>query len=422
MGLEREVDVLASVCGCLMDLIQINRSDYSPGKLVELDWSTDSLIWSERFQQLGDFELHTQNVDGVKALLPERSMCSLRDSDEVMWVDSHNIETDDEGVDMLTVKGRSLEWILMRRVWKNAPYGKKIKMAKKYSVRQAVEVWVWNAICNDTGNDRIKTSADYPAANHLPNVVVTDSVPPSSDGPNLARKVNNGDVYSQMQTFLSSGKLGIRIIRPKGAKGRVVHIDGDGTFNTDSVSDISDLRFDFYKGRDISDRIVFSWKAGHLDNPTYFFSSENLMTGAFVDGDPREHYYTDPDVVAGTNAGWNRLDGYVDGGSNEDLERHAGESDADFADRKDADNDDFEESLEDIGLRTVRHDGAHIVAVDGAISPNINLKYGKDYKLGDRVLMQGRYGAHEKKYVTEFIRSKDKEGEVGAPTLSTTLS
>ncbi len=405
-----------------MDLATISKKDYTLQQLVELDWKTDSLIWTERYQPVGDFELHTQNVDGVKKLMPERSMCSLLDTNEVMWVDSHEVDANDDGVDELVVKGRTLDWFLMRRIWANAPYGKKLSMAKKYSTRQAVEAFVWNAICNGTGNDRINTDKSYPAANQLPNVIVTDSIPPASDGPNKARKVQNGYVYDQMMIFLASGKYGVRIIRPNGTKGRKVHIDSDGTFNVDSVSGIDDLRFDFYKGRDISDNVVFSWKAGHLDNPTYLQSSEQIMTGAFVDGDPRDHYYVDADKVIGPNSGWNRLDGYVDGGSADDLTRHDGESDSDFNDRREAHADNFEESLEDQGLKTVTHDGAHIGSIDAQISPLINLQYGKDYKLGDRVLVQGRYGITDKKWVTEFIRAQDKDGYRAYPTLSTTLS
>lgn len=389
-----------------MDLVTINRSDYTAKQLVELNWRTDTLLWTERFQQLGDFELHTQAVNSVMTLLPERSMCSLLDTNEVMWVDSHEIDKNDDGVDELIVKGRSLEWILMRRYWANAPYGKKSTMAQKYSVRQAVEAWVWNAICNDTGNDRIKTSASYPAGNALPNVIVTDSVPPSTDGPDQSRKVQNGYVYDQMQEFMTSGKIGIRIIRPNGTSGRKVYIHADGEYEATSTTDITDLRFDFYTSRDISDSIAFSWKAGHLDGPSYLLSSEQLMTGAFVDGDPRTHYYTDPDVIAGTNTGWNRLDGYVDGGSKDDG----------------VTADDFEESLEDQGLRTVRKDGGHINSVDAQISPSVNFKYGKDYRLGDKVLVQGQYGAQDKKWVTEFIRSQDVDGEKAFPTLSSTLS
>lgn len=389
-----------------MDLVTMVRSDYAIQKLVELDWRTDSLIWTERFQELGDFELHTQNVDDVRALLPERSMCTLRDSNEVMWVDSHSISSNSDGIDELTVKGRSLEWILMRRIWTNAPYGKKLTMAKKYSLRQAVEVWVYNAICNGTGNDKINTSASYPVGNQIPNTVITDSIPPSSDGANKARKVQNGYIYDQMRTFMSSGKIGIRIIRPNGTKARVVHVASDGTFSTDTVAEIDDLRFDFYAGRDISDRVVFSWKAGHLDSPEYLMSSEQLMGAVFVDGDPRDHYYNDPDAVSGTNSGWNRLDGYVDGGTKDDG----------------VTADDFEESLEDIGLKTLRQEGGHINSVDAQISPNINYTYNKDYRLGDRVMVQGRYGTHAKRWVTEFIRSQDADGEKAFPTLSSTLS
>lgn len=389
-----------------MDLVQVKKKDYSLGKLIELNWDTDTLIWTERFQDIGDFELTTQSIQDVRTALPERSMCTLLNTNEVMWVDSHEIRSNDDDVDELVIKGRTLDWFLMNRVWANAPHGKKITMAKKYAVRQAVEVWVWNAIVNGSGNDRINTSAPYSAGNKLPNVVVTDSIPASSDGPNRARKVQNGYVYDQMRTFLSSGKIGVRIIRPNGTKGRKVFVGSDGTFSTDSVADIDDLRFDFYRGRDISDRVVFSWKAGHLSNPTYFFSSETLKTGAFVDGAPRDHYFTDPDIVAGTNTGWNRMDAYVDGG-----EKDAG-----------VNADDFEESLEDQGLRAVRKDGARINTIDAEISPFINYKYGRDYRLGDRVQVQGRYGATTKKWVTEFIRTHDSEGDRGFPTLSSSLA
>lgn len=389
-----------------MDLIQIKKSDYSVGRLIERA-DGNSLIWTERFQDPGELEFHTQSINEVMDLLPERSLCGLRDSKEVIMVESHEIDRDDEsGVDSLIVRGRTVDFFPENRIWTNAPYGKTISMAKKYSVRQAVEVWLWNAICNGTGNDRIKTSADYPAGNQLPNVVVTDSVPPSIDGPNISRKVQNGDVYSQMRQFLSSGKLGIRIIRPSGTSGRIVTVDGDGTFNVDLTHGIDKLRFDIFVGRDLSDRVVFSYKAGHLQDPSYLFSSQTFKTGAYIDGDPRTTYYTDPDAEVGPNTGWNRRDAYGDGGTKDD----------------DTTADDFQDSLDDQAKKAVHKDGRHVNSVDAQISPDINLKYGRDYKLGDQVMVQGEYGAHGKKWVTEYIRTHDDNGETGYPTLSSTLS
>lgn len=402
-----------------MDLVQVYKKDYSLGRLVE-DFS--SLIWTERYQPNGDFSLVTQAIDYTMGLLPERSLCSLRDSNEVMMVDSHSIEDNSDGIPELTVVGRTVDSFIGSRVWHNAPYGKKAKMAKKYSIRKASEVWLWNAIANGTGNDRIKTSMGYSTDNQLPNVIVTDSVPPSSDGPDQARKVQNGDVYSQLITFLASGKLGIRIIRPNGTSGRRVDVASDGTFSTTDLTNITDLRFDIYAGRDLSNKIVFSYKAGHFQEPKYLLSSATFVTGAFVDGDPRDHYYVDPDAIAGTNAGWNRRDVYVDGGSMQDPNYPSGSTDAEKATIKANDSDDFEQSLEDAGLRAVRKEGRHVSSIDATINPLIEFTYGDDYRLGDRVLLQGQYGVRDKKYVTEFIRSQDDSGELGYPTLSSTLS
>jgi hypothetical protein len=338
------------------------------------------------------------------SLLPKKSFCTLLDTKEVMLVDSHEITENDSGVEELVVKGRSLDVFLKNRFWANAPYGKACAMAKNYTLREAVEVWVWNAICNGTGNDRIKTGSLYSAANQLPNTIVTDSVP-QSFGTSKVRKVQNGEVYEQMMTMLSAGKLGIRIIRPSNTKGRKVSVAGDGTHSTDHINGITDLRFDIYKGRDLSDSIVFSFKTDDLTDVSIFRSSENFKSGVFVDGDPRSHYYTDPDAVPGTNSGWNRYDLYVDGGAKEDS----------------MSADDFESSLEDQGLRSLRQ-GRDVSAVDAKISPDITFEYNRDYRLGDIVKVQSKHGVIDKKYITEFVRTKDENGVVGYPTLSNTLS
>lgn len=387
-----------------MDLVTVNKKTYAIQTLVD-GWR--SLVWAERYQPWGDFELHTEDVDATRALLPERSLCSLRDSREVMMVDSHDIAINSDGVPELVVKGRTVDSFLENRVWKNAPYGKSAKMADSYTLKQAAAVWVWNAIANGSGDDRIKTSQPYPAGNKITGAVVTVTFPAGSDtSTSKKRRVENGVVYDQLMTFLTSGKMGIRIMRPvPGNNGRRVTVNSDGTYTVSSVENILGLRFDIYKGRDLTSKIVFSWRAGHLLEPKYLMSSAAFKTGAYVVGDPREIYYTDPDAIAGANSGWNRRDTYVDGGSKEDGET----------------GDEFEEGLEDLGSRAVRKEGAHINTVDAKISPFIDAKYGVDYRLGDRVKVQGQYGT-QNKYVTEFIRTHDENGEVGYPTLSSKLS
>jgi len=387
-----------------MDLLTVNRKDFSLGRLVE-GWST--LIWTERYQDPGEFELHTPLIYETMHMLPELSFCALRDSNEVMIVETHAIARDQTtGAPELVVKGRTLDSFLENRFWRGAAYGKTIAMNKHYTVRQAVEVWIWNAIVNDTGDDVVNPGKTKSTNDVLPNVVVSDSVPSASDGDSKSRKVTNGNVYPQMRQFLSSGKLGIRIIRPNGTKGRRVDPGSDGTFNTTSINPFTKLRFDIYQGRDKTDTVQFSYDAGDLVNPNYTFSSQNFKTGMFVDGDARTHYVTDPDALSGSNTGWRKRDGYVDGGQKDDGQTA----------------DDFEDSLQDQGLHALRREGKHISLIDTQISPLSHYKYNRHFRLGDRVRVEGEFKIKQNMWVTEFIRTQDDSGELGIPTLSTTPS
>jgi hypothetical protein len=391
-----------------MDVLTVSKKSFAVGRKIPY---LNTKIWTERFFASGDFELHTFQIEKVRNMLPELSLITLRDTEEIMVVEKHLIQQaqDGSGANELMITGRSMEAVLMEmRQWHNGPYGKVTKMAKNYTVRQAVEVFLWNMLVNDTGNDVVNTSASAPISNVIPNLVISDSVPPSSDGPTGPRRVQSGPLLDQIQQFLSSGKLGIRAMRPidPPRHGRRVDPHADGTFDTTSV-DFIHARLDVYQGRDKTGTVSFTFKNGDLVEPTYAMDSTNFKTGVYVDGDASPSYVTDPDALSGSNTGWNKRDGYVDGG-----QKDTGVSDADFHD-----------SLTDKGLHYLRTDGKHIKLVSTQVSPSARAKYGHAYRLGDRVHVQGQYGISQDMWVTEYIRSEDTtNGEVAYPTLSVTAS
>jgi hypothetical protein len=383
-----------------VDLLTVSKKDYSADKLVELE-DTASLIWTERFQAPGDFTLTTSNISPIRKLLPERSLVTLRDTNVVMMVDNHAIADQGSGM-QLTVTGRTLDAFLKKRIWTGSKYSKTETMNQHYTVRQAVEVWLWNAIVNGTTNDVVNPDVGWNPANQLPNVVVTDSVPASADGPSHSRKVKSGFVYDQMFEFLKAGKLGIRIIRPNGTSGKRVDVAADGTFSTTHVNPFTKLRFDIYQGRNVSGRVIFSYKVGDLISPSYLWDSTEFRTGAFVDGDAATKYVQDPDAVPGPNSGWNRMDGYLDGGSKGTKQTVS----------------DFTDSLDQHGLKALRKDWKHRKMISTQISPLSEYRYGRDYRLGDRVMVQGNYGISDVMWVVEFIRSQDSNGYNAYPTLA----
>lgn len=56
--------------------------------------------------------------------------------------------------------------------------------------------------------------------------------------------------------------------------------------------------------------------------------------------------------------------------------------------------------------------------IDGQIPPSSQFKYGVDYNIGDFVGLRSRSGYVQRALVTEFIRSKDADGEKEFPTVS----
>ena len=75
-----------------------------------------SFIWTDRFQECGDFEIYATASDAILNTVKQDYYLQRRGSDRGMIVEKILIESDVEDGDMVTITGRSLESILDRRV------------------------------------------------------------------------------------------------------------------------------------------------------------------------------------------------------------------------------------------------------------------------------------------------------------------
>lgn len=85
-------------------------------KVVAILDSYNSLIWTDRFQEAGDFEICRPMERSILDYLKKDYYLWRKDSEHVMIIEKILIESDAEDGDRLTVTGRSLESILDRRV------------------------------------------------------------------------------------------------------------------------------------------------------------------------------------------------------------------------------------------------------------------------------------------------------------------
>lgn len=441
-----------------MDFVKLGLNtahDYIPTDVIE---GYNSLIWTERFQAPGDFELKSWDVDGMKAALPIDSFVSHLETQEVMMVETRSIAMVGEGADAqpeITIKGRSASVILEHR-YVEGEYQKKRRMRRRYSATAAAGVLLFNAVANGSGKDvtrgdddpeteGVVNNYDLTTKDQLPNVSISEAV--ATEGETRWWQLEQGMLYPQLMDILIDADLGLRTLRPVtpnqvkiftvktalAERGQVVRT---------LTNDVTAMRFDIYSGVDRSsgaNSVQFSDLQGHLASPQYLESSQlhktavEMMSGTINVKD----VYRPGD---GALTGWSRRTMTFDAGTPEippqpekpeELRKNATKAEREArADAMDAWIDknakwknkraniiaDFREEQTKKALRELKK-ARRVDMFSGDISELSPYVYGTHYNLGDTVLLIGDYGKQAQMIVAEYVRTEDANGERGIPGL-----
>ena len=442
-----------------MDFVRLGEAgtyQYLPDLLIE---GYNSLIWTERWQDHGDFELKSFDVVRLKNLLPEKTLVSHLDTEEVMAVETHSIEMVGEGEDAqpeITIKGRSITTIFEHR-YVEANYQKKRKMRKKYSSTSAAVVLMVNAVNNDSGVDITRGDDDpdtegvindYPwtTKDRVPNVAIAESV--AAEGETRWFQLEQGILYPQLTRILFDQDLGIRSRRPVFPNTfKIISVKTSlptdrGTVIREQMDDISDIVFEVYDGIDRSsgtNAVKFSQLQGHVLNPQYLESNQDYKTALEVKSGEVEvkDVFREGD---GGLTGWDRRVMDYDAGTPEippepekpeELKKNATKAERDArADEMDKWIDkhakwknkrasiiaDFKEEAGKVGLRELKK-MRRVDMFSGDISDLTPYIYKTHYFLGDTVLLVGDYKTAVKMIVQEYVRTEDANGDRGIPGL-----
>jgi hypothetical protein len=361
-----------------MELVTL-KANRQPGSKIS---NYDSLIWTERFTGVGDFQMVTGDVDRYKEELPEGTLVSLRESTVPMIVEEHLIERKKNSGARLFIKGREFTSILDRRISVQSVTSGLAEWKVVAKIPSDVAHYIITKICVEGILDpkdifpgslvQFNTPADYM----------------NTSGPNREFNVPRGKLLNTVLDFLKSEAEadpdtvppspavvphGIRAVRPaRGATAITVQI---------------------YTGTDRSAQVRFDATRDQLDDGSYLFSKKALATNAYVLGP--------------TSA----------------FKLHKGDTDLSGMDRRVMLVDATTSGI--TTADTIKLEGATSLSkanetakFDGALNPDLSLyTYGVDYNLGDIVTMAGDYGLNTKSRVTEYIRSEDNRGKKSYPTL-----
>lgn len=337
----------------------------------------ESLIWTERWQEIGDFELVLISNLETRSQFTVGTRIAINKSDRVMTVETIENSTDSDGKLMLNIKGRSLEAILEDRVAKDT-----------MSDLTADPVWtltgtpgaivrtIFNDICV-LGNLDVKDKIPF---------ITAGTIYPADTIPEYATSISVGIkptvLYDVIKELCDNYDLGFRLIRN---------------------FDASQLYFNIYAGNDrttgqiILPPVVFALGFDNLQDITEFITIDQSKNVAYVFSEFGFAVVYPDDV-----------DPDIEGFERRVLLVNASDVTEDTLDIPAAL---IQRGKEELAKRR----GSSVL--DGQLNTNSVYTYGIDYDLGDLVEMRSVDGVVSKQRVTEQIFTCDGEGERAYPTL-----
>lgn len=343
-----------------MNLIILNKER----EAVHILDSYESLIWTDRYSECGDFEIYASANEESLSIAQRDYYVVNPESEHVMIVESIYIKTDVENGNRITFQGNSLEKILERRIiWGYTEVSG--------TPQDVIETLLNDCIINPTNANRkiegfIFRKSEDPAITELP------SFDAQYMGDNL---------YSIVTKICNDNKIGFKI-----------------TFDDETLNFV----FELYAGTDRSYNqttnpyVIFSPNFDNLRDTNYMESRSALKTVALVAGAGQDiPSLPTHEVDTWGLTGIDRRELFVDARDIED--------DADNAKKSQR----GKESLAEYD---------DISSFEGQAETRIMFKYGEDFFIGDIVQFADEYGHEAPARIVEIITSDSGEGLSVYPT------
>lgn len=334
----------------------------------------ESLIWTERFSEWGDFELVVYASSRSRGFIHEGIMLEIEESRRIMIVETTETTFNDDGKLIYTVKGRSLESLLLKRPaldpilskweWTNTP--------------TAIVEGMFNSICRDGDIDTKDIIPFLAVGNPFPVDTINAPVDP------ITVSIEPTNLYDPINEISKAYNLGFRLVKSQTAQ---------------------ELYFNVYTGCDrtstqgVFEAVVFSSELDNLQNTTSFSSTMDQKNVAIVVSPVGREIVYSPGVDPNA-AGFERKVLVVDASDIEDTDPLI------------ATNKMIQRGYEELTKNR------ELWVFDGETSQDAIYAYGIDYNLGDVVEMRSSDGSSNRMRVTEQIFVSDPEGVRSYPTLS----
>lgn len=351
-----------------MDLLVLNKSL----DVIAIVDVYESIIWTERYYEYGDFELYTAMTQDILNYIKTDNYIQRVGSDRVMIIEEIRIDTDSDTGNHITVTGRSLESILDRRVvWSQTTISGNLQNGLKKLINE-------NIISPSKEERKIS------------NFIFKDSTDSQITGLTVEAQYTGDNLYDVISKVCEEKSVGFKV----------------------SLNENKQFVFELYAGADRSYEqtnypyVVFSPNFDNIVNSNYLESKENLKNVALVggEGEGTARKY----LAIGNTSGLDRRELFVD----------ARDISSEGEDGETLTTEQYNELLKQRGNEYLA-DYTDLVSFEGAVETNIMYKYGVDFFDGDIVQIANEYGHEAKVRILEVVISENEEGNSVYPTFKT---
>jgi len=355
-----------------MELFKLLTPSYLPGDTVA-NW--DSLVWTERYQSFGDFEINVENDITILTKLPIGTLISHTDTYSVMIVEDHNIKRDKDQKLQIKVTGRTFETFAENRPTVGCDSGL-YNSGTGAAIVETITNTPENVAKQLFINKMVSPTASASDAISNLNVRTSIRVPDTS----ASHVIRRGDTYSRAMEILNICDAGIKVVRPNGAQTTLDIVIHDGADNSTSV--------------------IFYAQLQDLENAEYLWSNKKYRNYAQISAHTAVRTYRHRDLGSDLT-GLNRRVQYVDAN---DLEGA------------------FSPPLSTDAMATRAQNvlDAHkmVTLVQAKIATTAKPRFKVNYDVGDLVGVFGEFSVAQTMRITEHILTVDTDGIRGYPALS----
>lgn len=346
-----------------MDLF-MTFSDFMPARIIE---NYQSLIWTERYSEYGDFTLVVKESDILMGPLRAYKFLLSSESDRVMMIESIETTGHADGEDVITLKGRSIEAVLDYRSSEIRNTDEWIRTGSAGELCTLLVDWyVVNPSDPRDKIDRLSIENTHPT------------------NPYMTFQNKRDTVYKVVKNLCDSAGLGFRIRRDPTSGNLIFGVyEGLDRTNLDSVA---------YR--------IFSEDTDNLVNSKLTASISNYKNHARIIGKR-----TTTEVYApGTSSQVSGIDKRTLVVQATDVGEEGRPLDED------------REILQQRGLEALAEEtNREVRMIDGDVPPN---RWDRGTGLGSMVFVKDNYGYEVRARVTEEILSIDSEGLRIIPTFA----